>query len=683
MNHLKSNKLNALKVLVLTSCFVILSSCGGGSGGVGSTLTTQSPSVSVATLPTLSLSAYSDSANNVRKMVAGSSITATVILKDTKGLTVPNTLVEFKLINGTNLITMMPTSGKALTDSTGTAKIVVTTDSLAPADTFGITASATVDKLPLISEPTWLVEISPAKPVLGTPTLASNLVAPLPSNSIASIKIPVTILDSITQKIIPLKSLPSSSIQASSTCSLQTPPLASLDIIGVTDGIATINYKNLGCTTSPDIVRVSMSGVAELVTISIPVASAAVSELRYISATPSTALVIKGAGGVGRQESGTVTFKLINSSGNPVPDAIVNFEASTIAGGITVNPSIGKTDIQGQVSTTVNSGYLPTPISILATAVDPKTGDVFTSASSLLSISAGPAEQKSISMSFDANNIRGDDYDGNIANVTLRLADNWGNGVTDGTVINMITEGGKVASADGSGSCITSNSVCKMTLTTQNFRPIDRRISVVAFAKGIEGFDDSNKNGLFDSGEFCGHLGSPFIDNNENGVHDAGELLIPNIFPSGNANNTYTPPKAYLACAVRNPTYVYAKSVVIFSGKPTAIIPTSTIPTTFNNSCSPVVISFTVVDRNNNPIAAGSTITIDDALNIKSGTVKPSVVPSTTEPSKHYVVISPDDSVCKPLKDDKGAILPPSVASFSITATSGVDSISLPVSISK
>ncbi|MEN9912070.1 MAG: hypothetical protein RI956_514 [Pseudomonadota bacterium] len=680
MNHLKLNKLNGLKLLILTSCFVILSSCGGGSGGVGNTFTTES-SVPVTVLPTLSLSAYSDSANNIRKMVAGSSITATVLLKNTKGLALPDTLVEFKLLNSTGLVSMIPASGKTLTDSAGIAKIVITTDSLAPADTFGITASTTVDKLILTSEPTWSVEILPAKPVLGVPTLAGNLVAPLPANSIASIKIPVTILDSITQKKIPLKSLSSSSIQASSTCSLQIPPLASLDIIGVTDGIATINYKNLGCITSPDIVRVSMSGVAESVSISIPVASAAVSELRYISATPSSALVIKGAGGVGRQESGTVTFKLINSSGNPVPDAIVNFEASTIAGGITVNPSKGKTDAQGQVSTTVNSGYLPTPVSILATTVDLKTGEVFTSASSLLSISAGPAEQKSISMSFDANNIRGDDYDGNTANVTLRLADNWGNGVTDGTVINMITEGGKVAAADGSGSCITSNSTCTMTLTTQNFRPADRRVSVVAFAKGVEGFDDSNKNGLFDSGEFCGHLGSPFIDNNENGVHDDGELLIPNIFPSGNANNTYTLPKEYSACAVRNPTYVYAKSVVIFSGKPTAIIPTRTIPATFNNSCSPVVISFVVVDKNNNPIAAGSTITIDDALNIKSGAVKPSIVPSTTEPSKHYVVISPADNVCKPVKDDKGFPLPPSVASFSITATSGGDSISLPVSI--
>jgi hypothetical protein len=95
------------------------------------------------------------------------------------------------------------------------------------------------------------------------------------------------------------------------------------------------------------------------------------------------------------------------------------------------------------------------------------------------------------------------------------------------------------------------------------------------------------------------------------------------------------------------------------------------------------VISFTVVDRNNNPIAAGSTVTIDDALNIKAGIVKPSVVPSTTEPSEHYVVISPADNVCKPVKDDKGSILPPSVASFSITATSGGDSVSLPVSISK
>ncbi len=682
MSYLKSNKLNVSTLLILTSCLIILTSCGGNSDGVDSKLITVPPTLA-AELPTLSLNAYSDSVSNVRKMAAGSAITAMVLLKNSKGLALPDTLVDFKLINDTSLVSMMPASGKVLTDSAGIAKIVITANPLASADTFGITASATVGTLFASSESTWSVEILPAKPTLGVPTLATNLAASLPANSTAIIKIPVTILDPITQKKIPLKSLPSSSIRASSTCSLQTPPLASLDIISVIDSVVTVNYKNLGCITSPDIILVSILGTTETVSISIPVASAAVSELRYVSATPSSSLVIKGAGGVGRQESGTVTFKLINSSGNPIPNAIVNFEASTVAGGITVNPSTDKTDAQGQVSTTVNSGYIPTPISILATTVDQKTGEVFTSSSGLLSVSAGPAEQKSFSISLGANNIRGDDLDGAATSVIVRLADNWGNGITDGTVVNIISEGGKIASGDGSGSCITSNSACTMTLTAQNFRPDDRRVSVVAFAKGVEGFDDANKNGLFDSGELCGHLGSPFIDNNENGVHDDGELLIPNIFPSGNANNTYTPPKNYSACAVRNPTYVYAKSVVIFSGKPSRITPTSVIPTTFNNSCSPVVINFTVADINNNPIAAGSTITIDDALNIKPGTVKPSVVPSTTELSKHYVVISPSDNVCKPINDEKGNPLPPSVASFSITVTSGDDSISLPVSIAK
>jgi hypothetical protein len=681
MNYLYLNKLKSVILLLL---FALLSSCGSGSGGVGSGLGEVPATVVVPPPPTLKMEVYllkennAVTENNVHKMVPGSLVKATVTLKDSKGLPVPNTLVTFKLTDDSGLVLMTPNSGKAITDSTGVAQVQIAAKAPSSGGVFDLSASATVEKTALVLENLWAIQVSPAKAVLGTPTLVVGTPNPLPANSIASIKIPVTTDDPIKKEKI--LSLPTGSINASSICSLREPFLASLEVLGVTDGIATVNYKNLGCTVNPDVVSISMADASSKTSISIPVERSSVSELQYVSATPSDkSLVVKGAGGVGRQESGTVTFKLINSIGNPVPDASVTFIPSTTAGGITVDPMVSLTNANGEVTTRVNAGYLPTPVSILATATDPKNGALrFTSASSLLSISAGPPEQKSFSLAVKAHNIRGYDIDGNTTDVTVRLADNWGNSIADSTVVNMIAESGKIAADDGSGSCIIQNSACTMTMTTQGTRPSDGKVSITAYATGIESYTDANNNGLFNSGELCGHLGSPFIDSNDNGVFDTGELLIPNITPSGTAvSNVYTPPKAYAPCAVRNPTYIHARDVIVFSGPPDKIESIGgAIPATFGRTCNPITINFTVKDSRSNPIAAGSIIAIEDAVNVTASTVSPSIVPSTTVPSVHSVSITPSDAVCKP-----EANKPAETGRFSITAKSGNDSAILRVSI--
>lgn len=682
MNYL--NKLNTVKYFVLFLIFSLLSACGSGSGGVKTEFATSSVEQNTIATPLVILNAYSDTTSKIHKMTAGSSVMVAALLVDNKKNPIPNTLVNFKLSEEVGLVSMNPNSGKVVTDSSGIAKIMLTANPSSSGGTISVTASAIIDKTVITSDP-WVIEIMPAQIILGTPSLSVGTPNPLPAKSIASIKVPISVLDPINGQKVPSKSLPSDLITATSICSLKEPALANLSVISITEGIATINYKNLGCDVSSDEILISLSNSIESATISIPVSLASLSELRYLSATPSNALVVKGTGGVNRQETGTVTFQLVNSVGNPVSDAVVTFEANTTAGGITVDPLVSKTDLQGKVRTTVKSGYLPTPVSILAKAVDPKTGDIFTSSSSLLSISAGPPEQKTLSLSTLAQNIRGDDIDGNTTDITIRLADNWGNAITDGTVVNMISEGGKIASDDGSGHCITVNSACTMTFTAQNFRPEDRKISITAFAKGIEGFKDANKNGIFDSGEECGHLGSPFVDSNENNQFDIGELLIPNLTPSGQAMNTvYDPPKLYQPCTVRNSTYVYDRTMIILSGPPIPIKTIGAVPTSFGGSCSAVTIRIMLADKNDNPIAAGSTITIQGANNIVPLAIVPATVPSSLIPTVHSITVAPSSEMCNPQKDE----IPPSSGSFTIVATSkGLnninDSVLLPITITR
>ena len=67
--------------------------------------------------------------------------------------------------------------------------------------------------------------------------------------------------------------------------------------------------------------------------------------------------------------------------------------------------------------------------------------------------------------------------------------------------------------------------------------PRDGWVTVVGFTRGEEAFNDSNGNGVYDSGEpFTDSGGEPYIDSNDNGIYDA-----PETFTDQNFNNTYEP----------------------------------------------------------------------------------------------------------------------------------------------
>ena len=65
--------------------------------------------------------------------------------------------------------------------------------------------------------------------------------------------------------------------------------------------------------------------------------------------------------------------------------------------------------------------------------------------------------------------------------------------------------------------------------------PRDGWVTVVGFTRGEEAFDDSNGNGVYDTGEpFVDNGGEPFVDANDNGIYDAAEA-----FTDANFNGSY------------------------------------------------------------------------------------------------------------------------------------------------
>ncbi len=194
------------------------------------------------------------------------------------------------------------------------------------------------------------------------------------------------------------------------------------------------------------------------------------SSITFTSASPTgTALTIKGAGGSGRTETATLTFKVVDAAGVPVPDVAVAFAVNT-ASDATLSLATVRTSSTGQAIVQVQSGVLATPVVVTAT-VQGVTG-VATQSDSIL-VSQGVAIAAGFEMVSDTYNLDGG-VTGDSATLTIYVRDANGNLVADGLPVSVTTDFGAVGSA-GQGGCTTLGGLC-----TVDFRVQDPRGSGIA-----------------------------------------------------------------------------------------------------------------------------------------------------------------------------------------------------------
>jgi hypothetical protein len=271
--------------------------------------------------------------------------------------------------------------------------------------------------------------------------------------------------------------------------------------------------------------------------------TATASQLTFVSALPQN-IALKGTGGAGRQESATITFKVLDASGNPVAGQQVSFALNTTVGGITLTPASAVSAAGGLVSTTVASGTVNTPVRVTATL----NGSVSTLSDQLV-VSTGVPEQNSFTLSAVIRNVEGGQYNGCTAptgtTVTARLADHFHNPAPDGTAVSFTAEGGSIDASCLTGltsTTLTDGSVitqkgtpgeCTVRYCAGNPRPADGRVTVLAYALGEESFTDTNGNNRYDAGEPFTDLGDPF--RNDRAVTDANANGIDDAFTTGNA----------------------------------------------------------------------------------------------------------------------------------------------------
>lgn len=233
--------------------------------------------------------------------------------------------------------------------------------------------------------------------------------------------------------------------------------------------------------------------------------------LSFESAEPAQ-IRIKGAGGTGASESSLVSFKVTSANGQPAAQQKVSFTLDTVVGGLSFANGTANaqslTNSQGIASVRVLSGTVPTPVRVVATAVDTDTKEVITSQSEQLTVNTGLPQQLGFSLSTTVFNPEAGDFNGETATITIRASDSFGNPAPDDTAVNFTTEGGGITSP-----CLTKNGTCSVVWTSQTARVPDHRITILAYALGHETFFDTNGNNIFDDADISKDInGTPVTD---------------------------------------------------------------------------------------------------------------------------------------------------------------------------
>src|SRR5471032_191531 len=527
---------------MLMALCALLQACGGGSGGPNGTCATIDPNRS-SSLPgcpttpvtpaapalTVALSNAAGAASNAVTPEQPGTLTATLL--DANGAAVANSVVSFVSTDKTG--SFLPASGSALSDAKGTASVNVLAGTTAGA--YSVTASATVGGKQISVASAYLVSfpaITLSAPVINPSTLAAGGTASLT----------VTAQEGSAVYAPALSVAFTSPCVAAGKASISSP-------VATVNGVATTSYTDKGCGGA-DAITASASVFGATVGSSgvLTVMPASAGQLAFVSALPQN-IALKGTGGAGRQESATVTFKVLDRNGNPVSGQSVSFALNTTAGGLSLTPSSATSGAGGLVSTTVQSGTVNTPVRVTATIA----GGI-SSVSDQLIVSTGVPDQNSFTLSASILNVEGGDFNGCLApnatygpgaTITARLGDHFHNPVPDGTAVSFTASGGTIDASCLTGlvsTTLTNDSVitqagtpgeCTVRYCSGNPRPANDRVTVLAYALGEESFTDTNGNNLYDAGEPFTDLGEPF--RNDRAITNANANFLDDAWSSGNA----------------------------------------------------------------------------------------------------------------------------------------------------
>jgi hypothetical protein len=145
-------------------------------------------------------------------------------------------------------------------------------------------------------------------------------------------------------------------------------------------------------------------------------------------------------------------------------------------------------------------------------------------------VATGVGSQRFMSISSPKYNLNWA-LDGDTTEIQVFVADTAGNPVPNGTTVQFSTEGGQIATScktTGVASGTATISGCSVTFNTQDFRPLDGVVTIIAWMEGEEAYKDLNGNGKYDAGEPFIDSGQIFRDDDSDGSFnsDFDELVV-------------------------------------------------------------------------------------------------------------------------------------------------------------
>ena len=358
---------------------------------------------------------------------------------------------------------------------------------------------------------------------------------------------------------LPLKSTANLDIKVYSSGELYTSPVAITlasscgasnkatltSSVTTSNGVASATYQGSGTSGTcgvADEVRASMGDIIKSVTINNLTSPSS----SILANDPTSQVIFTPASGF--TDNTNITFKVTDAYGNAKSNESITFEFAGIENQSSdfeqyaLTPAINTTDANGQAVVNVKAGAIPVPFRVIAYLTDKPE---IRATSKPISVSMGFPDNDSFTFSAGRYNIEGAGFADETDTITMQLSDRFNNPVPDGTVVSFTTEGGSIKGDQDSeqgttGSCITKNGVCNATLTSTNPKPLDGRVTVLAYVQGEESFFDVNGNKVFDQGDLIG------VGSSQNasevptfmataGIKDVGEPYLDTNVDDGNA----------------------------------------------------------------------------------------------------------------------------------------------------
>lgn len=638
----------AALLFILLSCG--LAACGGGGGNAGTGTGTGSSTTKV---PTLVVSLHAASGESIQNISIGGGQTVQATVKDATDKPVSGKLVTFALQPST-LATLSPST--ALTNENGIASISISPASVSTQGAGQIEAQTTVGEAQITGKFDFAVQpvnLSLSDLQLGTNALQSGGNTSISTNALlggqAAVGVPVNVV-------------------FTASCGRINEEDAIKGITVPTDGSsqASVSYRAVSMDGSLCQGRINLSAStvgASPKSSSLDVAAPQANAITFTSASPSQIFVA----GSGAQEQSVVTFKVLAGS-SPLANIGVRFSILVNPGGVGLNstgqtnPVEVTTDSKGEANVSVFSGTIPGPIKVRAELT--ANNQIFSTTQNL-TVASGPPSQRFMSLSVGTFNIEGWNRDGSNTQLTVRLADRQGNPVENGTVVNFTAEGGQVQP-----SCTTQVvdgiSLCSVNFVSQNPRPTNGRVSVLAFVAGTKDYEDNNQNNKYDASvDTLVNQGDAYRDDDENGQwNNSDGFVVPR---GGSASCPVTKaefPSRQNTCDSALATTVRQQTTILFSSSEPYIETTSinsggvafTLGS-LHNTLLPMpagtIVSAAVTDTTSNSIECS----VRDVFGTPVANVSPGTDPGANLRTYHSVSLkdcAPGDSVSITVKAPSG-----------------------------